>query len=33
MKVLFLSSNEKKNAAKEQGQDWSDICWKEVENE
>ena len=33
MKVLFLGSNEKKNAGKEQGQDWSKICWKEVENE
>ena len=29
----FLGSNEKKNAGKEQGQDWSNICWKEVENE
>ena len=29
----FLGSNEKKNAGKEQGQDWSKICWKEVENE
>ena len=33
MKVLYLDSNEKKNAGKEQGQDWSKICWKEVENE
>ena len=33
MKVLSLGSNEKKNAGKEQGQDWSKICWKEVENE
>ena len=32
MKVHFLRSNEKKNAGKEQGQDWSKICWKEVEN-
>ena len=32
MKVLFLGSSEKKNAEKEQGQDWSRICWKEVEN-
>ena len=32
MKVLYLGSNEKK-AGKEQGQDWSKICWKEVENE
>ena len=32
MKVLFLGSNEKKNARK-QGQDWSKIYWKEVENE
>ena len=29
----FLGINEKKNAGKEQGQDWSKICWKEVENE
>ena len=29
----FLGSNEKKNAGKEQGQDWGKICWKEVENE
>ena len=28
----FLGSNEKKNAGKEQGQHWSKICWKEVEN-
>ena len=33
MKVLYLGSNEKKNARKEQGQDWSKICWKEVDNE
>ena len=36
MKVLYLGSNEKKkkkNAGKEQGRDWSKICWKEVENE
>ena len=36
MKVLYLGSNEKKKkkiAGKEQGQDWSKICWKEVENE
>ena len=33
MKVLYLGSNEKKNAGKEQGQDWSKICRKEVENE
>ena len=33
IKVLYLGSNEKKNAGKEQGQDWSKICWKEVENE
>ena len=33
MKVLSLGSNEKKNAGKEQGQDWSKIYWKEVENE
>ena len=30
MKVLYLESDEKKNAGKEQGQDWSEICWKEV---
>ena len=31
MNELFLDSNEKKkNAGKEQGQDWSKICWKEV---
>ena len=29
----FLGSNEKKNEGKEQGQDWSKNCWKEVENE
>ena len=33
MKTVFLESNEKKNAGKEQGQDWCKICWKEVENE
>ena len=33
MKVLYLGSHEKKNAGKEQGQDWSKICWNEVENE
>ena len=33
MKLLYLGSNEKKNAGKEQGQDWSMICSKEVENE
>ena len=33
MKVLFLGSNGKKNAGKEQGQDRSKICLKEVENE
>ena len=33
MNVLFLGSNEKKNAGKEQGQDWGMVCWKEVENE
>ena len=33
MKVLYLGSTEKKNAGKEQGLDWSKICWKEVENE
>ena len=33
MKVLYLDSNEKKNAGKEQGQDWRKICRKEVENE
>ena len=30
--VLYLGSNEKKNSGKEQGQDWSKVCWKEVEN-
>ena len=33
MKVLYLGSNEKRNAGKEQGQDWSNIFWEEVENE
>ena len=35
MKILYLGSNEKKktNTGKEQGQDWSKICWKEVESE
>ena len=33
MKVLYLGSNEKKNAEKEQGQNWSKICWKDVEKE
>ena len=33
MKVLYLGNNEKKNAGKEQGQGWSKICSKEVENE
>ena len=33
MKVLYLDSNEKKNAGKEQGQDWRKICWKVIENE
>ena len=33
MKVLYFGSNEKKNAGKEQWQDWSNICRKEVENE
>ena len=34
MMVLYLGSNEKKkkNAEKEQGQDWSKICLKEVKN-
>ena len=32
MKVLYLGSNKKKNAGKEQGQDWSKIFWKKVEN-
>ena len=31
MKVLYLGSNEKKNAGKEQGQDWSKIYWNEIE--
>ena len=29
----FFKKYWKKNAGKEQGQDWSKICWKEVENE
>ena len=29
----FLGSNEKENAGKEQGQDWSKTCWREVQNE
>ena len=29
----FSGNNEKKNAGKEQGQDWGKIWWKEVENE
>ena len=35
MKVLYLGSDEKKkkNAGKEQGQYWSKILCKEVENE
>ena len=33
MKVLYLGSNEKTNTGKQQGQDWSKICLKEVENE
>ena len=33
MKVLYLVSNEKKNAGKEQGQDWRKIRWNEIENE
>ena len=33
MKVLYLGSNEKKNAGKEQVQDWSKICWNEIEND
>ena len=33
MKVLYLGSNENKNAGKEQEQDWSKICWKEVGKE
>ena len=32
MKLLYLDSNEKKNAGKEQRQGWSKVCWKEVEN-
>ena len=28
MNVLCLGSNEKKNARKEQGQDWSKVRWK-----
>ena len=33
MKVLYLGSNKKKNTGKEQGQDWSNVSWKEVEND
>ena len=33
MTVFYLGSNKKKNARKEQGHDWSKICWNEVENE
>ena len=33
MNVRYLESNEKKIPGKEQGQDWSKISWKEVENE
>ena len=33
MKVLYLESDENKNAGKEHRQDWSKICCKEVENE
>ena len=33
MKVIYLGSNEKKNAGKEQGQDWIKIYWNEIENE
>ena len=33
MKVVYLGSNENKDSGKEQRQDWSKICWKEVENE
>ena len=29
----FLGNNEKKNTGKEQGQDGSNSCWKEVETE
>ena len=32
MKVIYLGSTEK-NAGKEQGQDWRNIRWKEVEND
>ena len=32
MKVLYLGSTEKK-LGKRTKQDWSKICWKEVENE
>ena len=31
--TLFREWWKKKNAGKEQGQDWSKICCKEVENE
>ena len=33
MKVIYIRSNGKKNTGKEQVQDWSKICWKEVQNE
>ena len=33
MKVLYLGSNEKKNVGKKEGEDWSKICWKKVEND
>ena len=29
---LYLGSNEKKNAGKEQGKDWTKIYWTEVDN-
>ena len=31
MEVLYLGSNEKKTAGKEEGQDWSKILWNEIE--
>ena len=31
--ATFLGRNEKQIAGKEQEQDWSKICWNEIENE
>ena len=33
MKVLHLASSEKKNSEKRFEQDWSKVCWREVEIE